>query len=77
MHNSSLYTHFSGSVTFKEEQEVDVLKAVTLCVGGFFDNTLCVGGVPEWRHLIHFLPGEYHDRPGKNPSVDKPCYTLH
>ena len=22
---------------------------------------LCVGGVPEWRHLIQFLPTEYHD----------------
>ena len=26
------------------------------------------GGVPEWRHLIHFLPGEYHD-----PRVKTPC----
>ena len=46
-----------GTRIFKEEREVDVLKAVALCAGG----------VPQWRHLIQFLPGEYHDRRVKTP----------
>ena len=42
-----------------EEEQVAVLKAV--------HAALCEGGVPEWRHLIQFLPVENHDRVVKSP----------
>ena len=56
-YSGSLYTRFNGTVSSKKSSRLM-----------FWKQWHCVGeGVPEWRHLIQFLPVEYHDRRVKTP----------